>query len=186
MPSPDKDQPPAGATVQQANAWCLVHKAALDAGLLSFLDRLDSTGAERTAAFIGHLAGLAKKRVPLFQLGDFVLRSGQQSAWKIEADALTDADWAALAKMASEILPPFGSVSGVPRGGLPFAKAMERYVTTGPHLICEDVVTTGGSMERYRHDLSLLPSQVIGIAVFARGIVPNWVKALFEMPVKPT
>jgi hypothetical protein len=129
----------------------------------------------------------------LFQRGSFVLRSGLVAPWKIECDALTPADWAALALMASEVLPPFGVAEGVPRGGLPFADAMRehsRACSVGfphpPHdwcrgaplplLICEDVVTTGGSMERHRAG-----RDAIGVCVFARGPVPPWVTPLFQM-----
>jgi hypothetical protein len=67
--------------------------------------------------------------VSLFQLGDFTLASGASSLWKIECDALTPEDWQALAQMAVEILPPFGEVVGVPRGGVPFADALRPFVT---------------------------------------------------------
>lgn len=110
----------------------------------------------------------------LFQLGNFTLASGAKSSWKIECDSISPSEWAALAKMASEILPPFGAVEGVPRGGVPFADALRQYATEGPLLIAEDVVTTGGSMERYRDG-----REAIGVAVFSRGNHPNWVKPLF-------
>jgi orotate phosphoribosyltransferase len=115
----------------------------------------------------------------IFQCGDFTLHSGQKSAWKIECDSLTQDDWEGLARIASERLPPFGSVDGVPRGGIPFAKAMEKYITPGSAivLICEDVVTTGASIEKHRAGRS----PVAGVVVFARGKVPDWVTPLFQM-----
>lgn len=118
----------------------------------------------------------------LFQLGDFTLRSGRKSAWKIECEALTPGDWAALARMAAEVLPPFGQVVGVPRGGLPFAGALARYTVawTDRLLIAEDVVTTGGSIERVRAEQSGHPDPV-GVCVFARGSVPPWVAPLFTL-----
>jgi len=120
----------------------------------------------------------------LFQLGNYTLHSGAKSDWKIECDVLGTGDWEALAKMASEILSPFGKVSGVPRGGLAFAKALEKYITPGDKgiLIAEDIVTTGGSM--VNHVLSNFPddfSYIKGIAVFCRGKKPYWVKSLFTM-----
>ena len=125
----------------------------------------------------------------LFQLGDFTLRSGAKSRWKIECDALTPADWEGLAAMAVEILPPFSGVSGVPRGGIPFADALSRYIiSASPHpvLIAEDVCTTGGSMERWKKTLEeeLVPKRYqvryIGVAVFARNPTwPKWVTPLF-------
>lgn len=132
----------------------------------------------------------------LFQRGDFTLRSGARSGWKIECDALTEGDWEALALIATELVQPFGYVFGVPRGGVPFAKALERYCRPEVHtvLIAEDVVTTGGSITRYVDELKttgkwptsmmgmrVMPS-LIGVAVFARGYYPVWVQPLFRMP----
>lgn len=110
----------------------------------------------------------------LFALGDFKLASGARSGWKIEADALTPDDWDALARIAVDVLPSFGSVEGVPRGGLAFAAALRAYATTGPLLIAEDVCSTGGSMERFRAD-----RDAIGVCAFARGRWPEWVTPLF-------
>lgn len=112
----------------------------------------------------------------LFQIGDFTLASGAKSGWKIECDGISPDEWLALAKIASEILPPFGAVEGVPRGGIPFADALCSYATEGPLLICEDVVTTGGSMERQRAG-----RDAIGVAVFARWVCPSWVTPIFTM-----
>ena len=135
-----------------------------------------------------HLVGT---HVPaLFQTGDFTLRSGKKSKWKIECDALSDSDWAGLAAMAAEILPPFRYARGVPSGGLPFAEALQRYATGqmfDPILIAEDVCTTGGSMVRFRHSISgvgdgepVPVSEYIGVCVFAREPTwPEWVKPLF-------
>jgi orotate phosphoribosyltransferase len=117
---------------------------------------------------------------PLFRYGNFTLASGTTSAWQIDCDALTPEDWDALAAMAASILPPFGYVEGVPTGGIPFAKALGKYVNPDSLtlLIAEDVITTGGSIERFRAGRNL----TIGIVVFARGRCPNWVTPLFQMP----
>ena len=145
------------------------------------------------------------ERPTLFQTGDFTLRSGVQSAWKIECDALTLEDWRGLAAMAVERLPPFGRVEGVPRGGLPFADALQGYrrckmcghtwdahlhyagwpaVSFNPPcsswvaaprlLIAEDVVTTGGSMERFRVGLRRSEDEAVGVAAFGRGDKSKW------------
>ncbi len=126
----------------------------------------------------------------LFQAGDFTLASGAAAKWKIECDVLTPADWEGLATIAAEILPPFSAVSGVPRGGLPFARALHKFTVLGADtlLIAEDVVTTGGSVERYlrqvRNDpLIETPTRIIGVCVFARGpSCPAWVTPLFRIP----
>lgn len=116
----------------------------------------------------------------LFQSGIFKLASGQYSNWKIECDALTKQDWATLAAMAYEILPPFGEVVGVPRGGIPFADALSHYMTSMSKtlLIVEDVVTTGNSIEKFRNG-----RDAIGVCVFAREKCPDWVTPLFRMAI---
>lgn len=137
----------------------------------------------------------------LFQWGEFTLNSGAKSKWKLECDALTEDDWQALAYMAWQVIGPFNSVQGVPRGGLKLAAAMEKYKCIDPadgleilaasprlpHLIVDDVLTTGGSLLRamnaYLADTKAdkLP-RVVGCVVFARGPCPSWVRAIFQMP----
>lgn len=117
----------------------------------------------------------------LFQSGDFTLHSGQRSNFKIDCDALTDADWETLAVMAVERLEYFTAVEGVPRGGLKLAAALEKHKTTCADfepqlLIVDDVLTTGASMEKQRAD-----RDTTGIVVFARGPLLPWVKALFVL-----
>jgi len=117
--------------------------------------------------------------VCLFRSGNFTLHSGLETFWKIDCDGLTWADWYTLARMAAlEFLPAFGEVEGVPRGGIPFANALEQYgVRGGPLLIADDVCTTGASLEKQRAGRAAL-----GVVVFARGRVPSWVTPLFQMP----
>ena len=127
----------------------------------------------------------------LFQLGDFKLSSGAQSGWKIDCDALTSEDLAALALMGSKLLPPFGWPVGIPRGGLLLAEEMSRYCTIGETpLIVDDVLTSGGSMEREKTRVwATTAVQPLGLVIFARGPCPAWVKAIFQLPeplwVKP-
>jgi len=110
----------------------------------------------------------------LFRLGDFVSHSGIPMHWKIECDALTDRDWECLAYLAAQLLPAFGSVEGVPVGGIKFANALQQYVTVGPHLIADDVTSTGQSLEQARNG-----RQAIGVAAFSRGACPAWVIPIF-------
>lgn len=153
----------------------------------------------------------------LFQLGDFVLHSGQRSRWKIDCNAPGPQDWKTLAAMAAEFLPPFGAVEGIPGGGLKLASAMswyrkctcgrsapehwwtkkdedppgnclrskklvdvaglcgcKRFSPIPPVLICDDVLTTGVSMEEQRAG-----REVIGLVIFARAETPKWIRVLF-------
>lgn len=129
----------------------------------------------------------------LFQLGDFTLNSGAKSKWKLECDSLTDADVAALAEMIRQMAGPFSSVEGVPRGGLRLANALEPFAgLSGPHLIVDDVLTTGGSLkmalaawgETKKEDdpTEVKRYEAVGAVIFARGQCPLWVKPLFQMP----
>ncbi len=55
---------------------------------------------------------------PLFVKQVFMMHSGEIGYWKIECDALSSSDLDTLAFMLFEILPPFGKVHGIPRGGI--------------------------------------------------------------------
>jgi orotate phosphoribosyltransferase len=123
----------------------------------------------------------------LFQAGSFTLRSGRQSSYKLECDALSPDDWAGVAAMILEerIAPPFRACYGVPRGGIPLACALMPFATGNPEhpaLLCEDVLTTGGSMERHLahlRDEAGVPGPFIGVVLFARGACPEWVTPVF-------
>lgn len=121
----------------------------------------------------------------LFQYGRFTLNSGAQSCFKLECDSLTDEDWQCLAHMIAQMVGPFGTVEGVPTGGLKLANALHTYQASsafGLHLIVDDVLTTGGSMQRLK-ELTTRDNdvQVKGAVVFARGKCPEWVKPLFQL-----
>ncbi len=135
----------------------------------------------------------------LFQRGEFTLHSGAKSRWRINCDALTDEDWATLAFMLSEVLPPFGEVRGIATGGTKLALAMVPYLTPvtapfGQHdlppLIVDDVYTTGGSFITALREVQDEEWQrpwphPFGAVVFARcpakRILP-WVTPLFVRP----
>lgn len=110
----------------------------------------------------------------LFKLGSVTLNSGQVAEFKIDCDALTGDDWNCIAFLLSKRLPRFGSVEGVPRGGMMLAEKLVQYITQGPLLIVDDVLTTGGSMERHRAG-----RDAIGAVLFARSIPDEWILPLF-------
>ncbi len=120
----------------------------------------------------------------LFVAGDFTSHSGATLHWKIECDALTLADWEGAARIAVDYLPPFGDVYGIPRGGLLFAAALLKYVTEGPMLVVDDVLTTGASFRDARTELATwVPvPESIGVVLFARGPCPDWVRPIFSLP----
>lgn len=114
----------------------------------------------------------------LLELATVTLHSGRRSAFKIECDALTDADWKAAAGMVCRLVPPFSAVEGVPRGGLPLAEALSVITSRDANrlLIVDDVWTTGISMEAHRRGRDAL-----GVVLFARGPVADWVTPLFTL-----
>ena len=112
----------------------------------------------------------------LFNSGRFTLHSGAGTDWLIDCDALTDDDLAALAVVGARLVAPYGAVDGVAYGGLRFARMLRLYATEGPLLIADDVLTTGASMERQRSG-----REAKGVAIFARGTPPPWVKAIFSV-----
>lgn len=130
----------------------------------------------------------------IFRLGAFRLHSGGASSFKIDCDALADADLDALAAEAYARLPAFGHVVGVPRGGLRLAAALRRYEVAACDrvLVADDVLTTGRSVlearaavlaDATRHGFPGVP--VSGVVIFARGPVPPWVLPLFTMAEFP-
>ena len=62
----------------------------------------------------------------LFQSGQFKLHSGGESSLKIDCNALTDEDWATVARVVAQQI-PFRYAIGVPTGGLKFAEALNKY-----------------------------------------------------------
>lgn len=115
----------------------------------------------------------------MFKHGFFTLHSGEESEFLIDCNALTDDDLVALAAYIGPKLPEFGSVEGVPKGGLRFAEALGHW-TTGPAgrlLIVDDVCTTGSSMEEQRAG-----REASGVVIFARtDSWPAWVRPIFVM-----
>lgn len=130
----------------------------------------------------------------LFQTGKYKLHSGSVSSFKIECDALTTKDWEALAEQVDNIGIKFNFVAGIPKGGLKFAKALQKYAiipkskdgTLLPYLIVDDVLTTGTSMNQLRDKLlgQGMRREIVGIVLFARGECPTWIIPLFQMNSK--
>ena len=120
----------------------------------------------------------------LFVEQDFTGHSGDQLHWKIEMDALEDAEWECIARMIMELTSPFREAVGIPRGGLKLSGFLNEYSTQNskdPYLIVDDVLTTGGSMEEFKKE-HFKDKKTIGWGVFARNKPADWIKALFQMP----
>jgi len=118
----------------------------------------------------------------LFQKADFILHSGSKSDFKIECDSLTDDDIETIAYLISKNI-KFKDALGVPRGGLRLEKALEKYASDrGCHLIVDDVLTTGNSMERLKNEAyGESAIGVRGVVIFSRNICPYWITPIFQM-----
>lgn len=110
----------------------------------------------------------------MFNKTDFISHAGKKMEWKIECDDLTDDDLETLAYVVSKKL-TFGSVYGIPRGGVRFAKMLERYCTEGGRLLVDDVFTTGMSMDAEHREGDA------GLVIFSRGETPDWVTSIFKL-----
>jgi len=129
----------------------------------------------------------------LFQEGEFTGHSGGQLKWKIECDALEIDDWKCLATMILDYEKrPFQAAIGIPRGGVMLGSFLNHYSSANPkdpYLICDDVLTTGGSMIEFR-DKYFSKSDSFGWVIWSRIPVEDrytdpkndWISALFTMP----
>ena len=135
-----------------------------------------------------------KTGADLFEVGDFVSHAGKELPWKIECDAIRPEWWDALARMVMDYQDrPFYKAVGIPRGGVPFAQAMNKYASGDPNdqiMICDDVFTTGTSFREFIKEN--FPDWTMGQGyrwvVFARQPCyehPHHVRALFTMPKPP-
>ena len=123
----------------------------------------------------------------LFQEQDFVGHSGDPLTWKIECDALFPTEWKCIAKMIMEHEKrPFQAAIGIPRGGVELGRWLNEYSTQNPkdpYLICDDVLTTGGSMDEFTQSyFRNREPNYFGWVVFARTQPQGWVRTLFQMP----
>ena len=134
-----------------------------------------------------HDANMRDTQPDLFQYGTFKSHAGLMLNWKIECDALSKEEWDCLAAMIAEREPrPFCRVEGIPRGGIPLAKALSKYSTGNQKdrvLICDDIWTTGKSFRDYtqEHYPTWLINQGLKWVVFARKMTTDGTRALFTM-----
>ena len=123
----------------------------------------------------------------LFVEEDFKSHAGLDLHWKIEMDALDEAEWKCIARMIMEYQKePFQAAIGIPRGGLKLSGYLNKYSTQNPkdpYLVIDDVLTTGGSMEEFKEE-HFKNKKVVGWVVFSRKNPASWIKTLFQMPKK--
>lgn len=117
----------------------------------------------------------------LFNIGKFTLSSGLASDFKIDCDLLTEEDVESLAYLISKKY-SFSEVYGIPTGGTRLEEALEKYKTTGPILLVDDVYTTGKSLQNFIQEKDLDEGNIIAIVLFSREPnLPFWVDSVFTM-----
>jgi hypoxanthine phosphoribosyltransferase len=124
----------------------------------------------------------------LFEKRTVKLNSGEVSDFKIECDALTDEDLECIAYLMSKKL-KFKAVYGVPTGGKRLEGKLRQYCIDDnslPILVCDDVLTTGGSINRFKSFLNKIDgkSNIITAVIFNRGYKGNDVFSLFTMQLE--
>ena len=119
----------------------------------------------------------------LFAEGEFAARSGILP-WKVECDALTDADWQWAAARINERF-WIRAVHGVPTGGMKLARVLMDYRDQNGEvlLIVDDVLTTGASMEKARRasGRAFLGTPRVGIVMFARIRPALWIEPIWQL-----
>lgn len=130
--------------------------------------------------------------MPLFLNQTFESHSGLILRFKIDCDKnnLSDEDLDTLAQEYARTVKDqiFGEIIGIPRGGLRFAKYLNKYIKTDgnitwrTNLIVDDVLTTGKSFQEFWN--THYPNRfsgIRGIVIFARGPCPNWIMPILTL-----
>ena len=123
----------------------------------------------------------------LFNWGKFKSHSGKELDFKIDCDALSDADLDCLAELIARrfIGFTFKTAIGISTGGLKLANKLKPFETNRSPtlLIIDDVLTTGESMNQMKakwiHKYN--QTDIEGVVIFARGECPDWVTPIFQM-----
>ena len=128
-------------------------------------------------------------KLHLFQEGTFKSASGLKLDWKIECDALSEWDWEWAAKHISNKF-AFRNVYTIFPGGDQFASVLSKYVRPDDsrlQIICDDVLTTGRSMETKKkeilmNDPLLSENDIQGVVLFQRRpTLINWIYPIWRM-----
>lgn len=116
----------------------------------------------------------------LLLLESFISHSGKKLDFKIECDFLTDDD---LKVFVYIILKKynFSKVVGIPRGGIRLSNMLKQHQNSESKniLIVDDVLTTGGSMEKMKS--KFVNKNIKGVVIFSRGETPDWIDPIFQL-----
>ena len=121
----------------------------------------------------------------LFQEYNYVGHAGGNLTWKIECDAITDAEWKVLATVLLQYEKrPFRVAVGIPRGATKLGNILNEFATGEPQhpvLVVDDVYTTGTSFREFKAK-HYKDEHIIQWVIFARKPTTNDINALFTMP----
>ncbi len=123
----------------------------------------------------------------LFQDVDIIGHAGGKLTWKIECDALSDAEWQVLANLILHYEKrPFRVAIGIPTGATALGNILNRHATgerRDPVLVVDDVYTTGTSFREFK-EKNYADEHIIQWVCFARKPTTSDVNALFTMPAE--
>ena len=123
----------------------------------------------------------------LFQDVDIIGHAGGKLTWKIECDAISDAEWQVLANLILHYEKrPFRVAIGIPTGATTLGNILNRHATgerQHPVLVVDDVYTTGTSVREFK-EKNYADEHIIQWVCFARKPTTSDVNALFTMPAE--
>jgi len=123
----------------------------------------------------------------LFQEVDIIGHAGGRLTWKIECDAISDAEWEVLAKQILHYeRRPFRVAIGIPSGATKLGDILNRYASGQPQhpvLVVDDVYTTGTSFKEFKQK-HYQDEHIMQWVIFARKPTTHDVNALFTMPAE--
>ena len=126
-------------------------------------------------------------KMNLFQDVDIIGHAGGRLTWKIECDALSDAEWRTLANILLIYeRRPFRVAVGIPTGATQLGNILNEYATGEPQhpvLVVDDVYTTGTSFREFK-EKHYNDEHIIQWVIFARKPTTNDINALFTMPAE--
>lgn len=123
----------------------------------------------------------------LFQEYNYVGHAGGNLTWKIECDAITDAEWKVLATVLLQYEKrPFRVAVGIPTGATTLGNILNEFATGEPQhpvLVVDDVYTTGTSFREFKKE-HYEDEHIIQWVIFARKPTSPDINALFTMPAE--
>ena len=133
------------------------------------------------------MASSTELLMDLFQEYDYVGHAGGKLTWKIECDAISDAEWEVLANLVLHYEKrPFRVAIGIPTGATKLGNILNKHSTGDrrhPVLVVDDVYTTGTSFREFKEQ-NYKDEHIIQWVIFARKPTTPDINAIFTMPAE--